>query len=865
MPRNITITFDDNTTHVYQGAPDDITPAQIEERAAKEFAGKKVKAMDGGRGGAAGGNSPVLPGSNAGQKPPTAPSGSPGASLSASPPVAAPAPAAAEGQPAAQLTPRTPTSRAADIGIAATVGGVLGAAAPEIVSGVGMGMALTPAAPFAPAVIAAGRAMRAGRVALALNGALSGAVSEGTEQAASGLGATPGEAKAAGFAAGLLTPGVAAVKGFVTGAGRTAWTALQRIAGGAEASTPAAVRTAQKVLSAPAVAAQPQLTMHKILADGIAQDRQAADAAAKDLLARAHTRAASLAKQDSAAAATAVHEAEQEGKRLVALAAARADTVRKAAGVDLAKASRVHALADRELTAAIGQPQELSDIGNTLRAGVTTAHRTAIGERTAQYTAKVAERDAAVAAREASGIHLDSMEGMKTLKDDISRKLLITKKGREAAGGKAEVTEQGMLTAYQKVWDSINNRRVQVGTSADGNPTYQTFKTTFEALDHVRRRLGDVAYGKEAEGYAALGQATAKTLYGRIAKVQEEYAGPVQAELQAGYHEATAGMAKFKAGTGQRLTAVDRVDPETFLHDPATLPGKYFHSQQGVRDLAELTGKPEAVAGAARAYVARQLEGKSSAQAKAWLDAPAQRDWMREVPGLQAAAGKYTGKLSQIERVEGGLQKRGQSRLAEARKAQAAIPEVAAAADAATTARQLKAEGLAAAGRKQQAAVVEGAEAEAKATRAAVESRAAAVVKDGFPAEGVRKLLLGGSPEDLRTATRYLAGAPGGKAALEGSVRNVLAEVAPAKLDAVWRDRMAPMLREGQLVPAAAMRKLEADVARVLRAHSGAPAVTMVQRLVVAAMAGAAGQGAAAVKRKAGGEASGDWAEDVPQ
>lgn len=48
MPRNITITFDDGTSHVYQNAPDDITPEAVHERAQKEF-GKAITALDGGR------------------------------------------------------------------------------------------------------------------------------------------------------------------------------------------------------------------------------------------------------------------------------------------------------------------------------------------------------------------------------------------------------------------------------------------------------------------------------------------------------------------------------------------------------------------------------------------------------------------------------------------------------------------------------------------------------------------------------------------------------------------------------------------------------------------------------------------------
>jgi hypothetical protein len=60
MPRNITVTFDDGSTHVYQNAPDDVTPDAVHDRAQKEF-GKAVSSLDGGRGGqGAGGDAPGL-------------------------------------------------------------------------------------------------------------------------------------------------------------------------------------------------------------------------------------------------------------------------------------------------------------------------------------------------------------------------------------------------------------------------------------------------------------------------------------------------------------------------------------------------------------------------------------------------------------------------------------------------------------------------------------------------------------------------------------------------------------------------------------------------------------------------------------
>lgn len=48
MPRDVTVTFADGQTHVYQNAPDSITPDQVQTRAEREF-GKTVKGIDGGR------------------------------------------------------------------------------------------------------------------------------------------------------------------------------------------------------------------------------------------------------------------------------------------------------------------------------------------------------------------------------------------------------------------------------------------------------------------------------------------------------------------------------------------------------------------------------------------------------------------------------------------------------------------------------------------------------------------------------------------------------------------------------------------------------------------------------------------------
>lgn len=69
MPRDITVTFEDGTSHVYRNAPDDVTPDSVQARAQKEF-GKVVKALDGGQ--AAAPVAPVgqIPGAGPYQAPP---------------------------------------------------------------------------------------------------------------------------------------------------------------------------------------------------------------------------------------------------------------------------------------------------------------------------------------------------------------------------------------------------------------------------------------------------------------------------------------------------------------------------------------------------------------------------------------------------------------------------------------------------------------------------------------------------------------------------------------------------------------------------------------------------------------------------
>jgi hypothetical protein len=43
---NVTVSFADGASHIYEGVPDGVTPDQVEQRAIKDFGGKKVTHLD---------------------------------------------------------------------------------------------------------------------------------------------------------------------------------------------------------------------------------------------------------------------------------------------------------------------------------------------------------------------------------------------------------------------------------------------------------------------------------------------------------------------------------------------------------------------------------------------------------------------------------------------------------------------------------------------------------------------------------------------------------------------------------------------------------------------------------------------------
>lgn len=713
----------------------------------------------------------------------------------------------AEGKP----TP-TPTVKSAleAIGTSTAFGGALGAASPELLTAAGYALNFIPEVgpAIGTALMEAGAAARASRVATAGAGALSGLVGETAGQTAEAAGANKGTADAARLVGGMgAGPGLA-----LANKAKGLFGAFTKLIG--VEATPAAVTKAAAALRGTEDAGVPANALHQMLQHGADEDIKSAQSAGEKVMADARQRAADVGSQDAKAATKVLDDGQKRADQIVAEAKQRAAQLNKASGNRMATSGKVLAQAEPALRV-VGQPREISDIGKELQTSVSQQHQAALDARTQAYNNLKDQRDSIVKAKEGAGQTVEQTEAMKDLKSYIKGKV-------DTQASPRQTTDQGTLRVYGQVNEALQN-------------------PSFEALDQVRRKLGDVLGGRDVEGYSAVGKDVAGKLYAKISDIQKEFVGKdqsgtnLQQMMQEQYHDASLGLRKFGAGAGGKAAAIDRVDPERFAADPAGVPKQFFSSQQSVRDLKELTGDSGLVQRAGSSYVSNQLRGMSAKQVGQFAEKNS--DWLREVPGLQKSVTDYATRLGKIEATAA---KTGASSEQLAKRGAAILPE------AEGTAAKERAETISRAGKigegsldTQQRVLQEGGKAAQDATKAAAApaQNLKGILQGGERPEAVRDLLLNGKPEQTRLAARILAQTPEGKRNLEGSVRQITADMKEGTLQKQWNERLKPMLTDGSMLTPDRMKALTKDVEGLIKAYSGKPPVTMVQRLISGAIA----------------------------
>jgi hypothetical protein len=317
--------------------------------------------------------------------------------------------------------------------------------------------------------------------------------------------------------------------------------------------------------------------------------------------------AASL-ERETAEAAAARTEALRRAEALKA--SAKADTAR-AAGFER-KAAKATVKAQPPAPN-VGQIKTLSERGAPVRDATVAARSKIYENQVAQDKVLRDAADLVVADNEAAGKFINDMPSAKGLFDEVSGRLKPDPATSPTATSLPTPEESKVLTAVQSalkdrtveltpaearaaVEAGFEVKRVPMGpqgdvpAQADQVRYVRTFKTSFEALDNLRRRLGE-SFNGVPTGFEGIPNHLARDMYGKVSRVLDDYVGSARAEVQANWKNGLQALEPFdNTRIGKTLTATQG---ETGIPAAAAaeIPGRIVaQGREGVEQVGALAG-----------------------------------------------------------------------------------------------------------------------------------------------------------------------------------------------------------------------------------------------------------------------------------
>jgi len=551
-----------------------------------------------------------------------------------------------EGMP----TPRTQKDPYA-IGSAAAMGATFGAATPEITMLLGKGLQAVPAGPFTPLTKGIGLGLEkgaplmktfTGRVAPAVAGFFGGGGEELLTQELEMSGYTPAQSRAAASVVGVLTP-------LSLDAARISAKNLGRLFNADQAVVGIA-----RDMGIPVDQLSSAET--KTLANEIAKLRGGSPDVADKLYAELEKGAGRIVKEADAATLARRNKAASEYAAEITAAGQIPTEADKLVG---SARSRVYDIGNADA--------ELTDIGTRQRGAISQQFSEEKLLRDQNYQALKAQRDADVAARENAGDFISNMPEYKQLTKRLDNVLLEGRVSPRVTT--APETERGTLAAYKEIQAALSPRMTPLADAAEaqalraqgvqvrqvGNQFFRVYEPSFNAVDTVRRKLGDAAFGQGEEGFKAIGPSRAKESYGLLSDLQSKYAGQTQDELQGGYEMASGLLERFKGGAGAKVLKTEKLSPDMYTKDPKDVPAAFFRSRDGVAQLSAITKDPALIEETARDYVARNLKGKNAAEAEKWLKTNSDFLSAPELKTVKQNVDDYVTQLRSVEDQTSGM------------------------------------------------------------------------------------------------------------------------------------------------------------------------------------------------------------------
>jgi hypothetical protein len=712
---------------------------------------------------------------------------------------------------------------------ATAYGGLFGAFTPEIMKGAAKVSQFSPyTRAFSPMLEVASEAARGRRTAGAVGGAFSAGTGETAVQTAKAMGAGPVTQEALRFGTEILAPA-----GLVA-AGRSLPITREFIQDITEGGYKEATQRFADRLRGPA--AREARAAQEAVIGGLEREASALRAQGKQqadqIIASAEAEAARLAPTNAQQAAQIRQAARDRANNILGDIERRVAFKRAA----LSRTRGVIAEAERipgGTRALIGEPKEATDVGSALRDRITEVQKDRLAAREAQVEADKATVVADVQAKQSAKNFVADQPEYKDLMIELQKKLGIGDIGKKFPL-EAE-TDQNVKSALRSLYDALNPKS-EARQYQDASGTAVQMPIGFDAIDTIRRRLGEAYRNPTAEGYGAIGQGYARDYYKKLSEILGKYSEPKK-DLIANYETLSRDLDVFKTGAGQKATAVERFDPDRFKTYASELPANYFANRESVRDLVELTGGDKRfVEQQAASYVARQLENVKTAQAASNWEA-ANRDWLVEFPALQGSVNRYLESLGFAER-------RIPRTEAVAKALKTEIPKIPELAKKEAAGVVKEAEKQATALERPGAAAMAGARGQARTAEAAASAKAKLLSSLGKdPVKAFDELVRAGNTDRLRAAAPVIKGDPELQNQFLEGVRISISRLDPKNMADDYRRLIQPALLDTELIDAKQAKQI-ADQVRLVE-MSVAPerramAITSAIRNAVTGTGGAA-------------------------
>jgi len=282
-------------------------------------------------------------------------------------------------------------------------------------------------------------------------------------------------------------------------------------------------------------------------------------------------------------------------ERAAALRAQGQSSRTAAAGFER-KAAKAQAKA-KPPTPTVGEVKTLSERGVPVREAAVAARSKIYENQVAQDKVLRDAADQVVADNEAAGKFISDLPSARSLLDEVTQRTTPNPGTSPTATALPTPEEGKILNAVQT---AIKDRRVIISeaearaaseidpgsVSKVGDKYVRTFKTNFEALDNLRRRLGE-SFNGVPSGFEGIPTHLARDMYGKVSRVLDDYVGTARAEVQANWESGLQALEPYdNTQLGKALSGVqgETSVPNTFA---ANVPGTVI---AGGREAVEQVG-----------------------------------------------------------------------------------------------------------------------------------------------------------------------------------------------------------------------------------------------------------------------------------